>query len=626
MKKVLARCLVATLASSALLTILIAIRDAIFNRANAAITGLMPVEGALVELIQVDDQGVQTGDVLATGTTSITGDYTLTVPAGINLAGNLIVRITGTGGVEMRAQVVEQEVDINPVTEFVLQKFVEEGADLDNLETASVIKLTGQVEEFDLTAGADLTSMIAALEQDTGNFVEGQIAVIDAPAGDGENLVGSYRLVSVGLGLHDDDQQHGVGTFSLDGEIIEFDMADAGDGSVTMTFGAEESFYSNQTGINADYSLTFEAEVEVGEGDQVTARIDDQGVLSLEEPFEEDIDGDFAWRYPPKLVRFQKAKNTNLFVALQSEATVRYLTVDTNSDGTKDAVDPNAREGDEAFKLLDIIAQQPAAMTTADLSGDFGRVYFETEVDSNGGLNVRVEHNKISFDGIGALSITEAQISDLNRNGYEAATDEAATDIPYSISNNGKTFTADGEDQDVVFNDTFDFFVISAVETEDDANPADSAIANLNVGTTFAVKLPNSMPIISSKTYRVFFMGLSVGATSTGIASTRFENRLTVNTDGVSGSITHELLEIEKDNITAEVVATNDDSVTEDATITVGADGGATITVDDEDGGFTLNGYFSEDASLGLFTSSYAETDQDPDELGVVVLVEVDAP
>jgi hypothetical protein len=61
----------------------------------AALTGLEPIEGALVELIRVDNNGEQVGDVLATTTTSITGDYNLTLPTGVDLSGDLITRITG---------------------------------------------------------------------------------------------------------------------------------------------------------------------------------------------------------------------------------------------------------------------------------------------------------------------------------------------------------------------------------------------------------------------------------------------------------------------------------------------------------------------------------------------------
>ncbi|HCR78891.1 MAG TPA: hypothetical protein DIW42_04405, partial [Alcanivorax sp.] len=145
--------------------------------AHAAITGLDPVGGATVELLRVDNAGNPVGEVLAETVTSITGDYRLTLPDGVNLAGNLIVRITGTG-TEMRAQVVDQAVNINPVSEFVLRKFIEEGTDLDQLVATDVVTLSGKVDTFDLTAGNDLSDMLAKLDQEVGEFVEQQVAVI----------------------------------------------------------------------------------------------------------------------------------------------------------------------------------------------------------------------------------------------------------------------------------------------------------------------------------------------------------------------------------------------------------------------------------------------------------------
>ncbi len=610
-------------------SLLIVVRDALFSRAHAAITGLMPVEGATVELIRVDDQGVQTGDVLATATTSITGDYTLTVPAGVDLAGNLIVRVSGSGGTEMRAQVVEQEVDINPVSEFVLQKFIDQGADLDNLETTSVIKLTGQIEEFDLTAGADLSEMLDSLEQETGDFVEDQISVIASTPGDAATLAGSYRAIELGFGLHDDDQQYGVGTLSVDGGILEFDLSDQGMGDVTLEFNLEESFYSNQFFNNDTVSLSYNVEIETGDIETDTGRIDDKGVLSVEAEFSEDIDGDFGWREPPSVSKLQKVGSNNIFVGTFADASVRYQTIDTNNDDIKDAIDPDAREGDEVFKTLLIAAEKPTAMTTSDLTGDFGRIYFEALLGANGFYNVRVERNILSFDGVGLFDIGETQIADLERTpssfAYVESMDQSDTGISYSVSENGTVVTADGEDENSLFSDTFDFFVVHTPSIVDDANPDDNLIAELEAGITLAVKLPAAQLDISSKVYRVFFMGVALTQTSTALATGRFSNTLTVNSDGVSGSLFHELIDIEKATSTAEVVAFDDEPVTQETTISLAANGEATIVVNDPEGAFTFNGYFSHDGGMGIFSTRYADTGEDPDELGVVMLVEIDA-
>ncbi|MEP2613290.1 MAG: hypothetical protein ABJH31_04270, partial [Marinobacter alexandrii] len=173
----------------------------------AAITGLDPIGGASVELIRVDDDGIQVGEVLATTSTSITGDYRLTLPEGVNLAGNLVVRITGQNSISLRAQVVEQDVDISPLSEFVLRKFITQGANLDQLVVNDVVKLEGRVEAFDITLSDsnNLEQAFATLDQQVGDFVENQVAVVAAGEGDSSGIAGNYRSAAFGFGLHDSD-------------------------------------------------------------------------------------------------------------------------------------------------------------------------------------------------------------------------------------------------------------------------------------------------------------------------------------------------------------------------------------------------------------------------------------
>ena len=103
---------------------LLATMDFVFPAAGAAITGLQPVGGATVELIRIDNDGNQVGAVLASTVTSISGNYSLALPTGVSLAGDLVVRISGTTA-SMSAMVVDQTVNINPISQFVLDKFVD---------------------------------------------------------------------------------------------------------------------------------------------------------------------------------------------------------------------------------------------------------------------------------------------------------------------------------------------------------------------------------------------------------------------------------------------------------------------------------------------------------------------
>ena len=148
---------------------LLAATDLLIPSAHADIIGLDPVGGATVELIRIDDDGNQVGDVLASTVTSITGNYNLALPTGVSLAGNLIVRITGNSGTSMSAMVVELAVDINPISEYVLSKFVDDAnLVLGDLALNEVVSLQDKVEAFDLTATADLSSMLAQLDAELG--------------------------------------------------------------------------------------------------------------------------------------------------------------------------------------------------------------------------------------------------------------------------------------------------------------------------------------------------------------------------------------------------------------------------------------------------------------------------
>ena len=151
---------------------LVAAVEYTFPAAIAGITGLQPVTGATVELIRIDDDGNQVGAVLASTVTTITGDYSLSLPSGVSLAGDLIVRITGNSGKSLSAMVVDQAVDINPISQYILDKFVDdENLVLGDLALNEVVSLQGKVEEFDLTATSDISSMLAALDAEVADMI-----------------------------------------------------------------------------------------------------------------------------------------------------------------------------------------------------------------------------------------------------------------------------------------------------------------------------------------------------------------------------------------------------------------------------------------------------------------------
>ena len=597
--------------------------NALIEPAAAAITGLQPVDGATVELIRVDNNGDQVGDVLAETVTSISGDYDLTLPQGVDLAGNLIVRITGNGA-ELRAQVVDQAVDINPVSEFVLRKFIEQGADLEQLVVTEVVTLSGKVDTFDLTAGNDLSEMLAKLDQEVGEFVEQQVAIINDQPGDAGDIAGDYRSSAFGLGLHDSDND-GFGTFANDLWLTDFTFADGGDGTVAITLESEESASSNFSGASVDTaSLFYEAEIE--DGESFTGTLTESGILSIEGAFEEEVDGDFAFRYPAVIYNLQKANNKGLFFLLSQEAGVRYGTIDTNGDQEPDALNPDDRRGDEVFRALEIFARSPSAMQDSDLNGDFGRVFIETYLES-GVIEVQTATNELTFNGDGTFDYGDASghLLALQGNGtfYQTTTETGFTGEPIEITEDGDIVSAgtdDGQPSPAggFINDTFDFLAFA--ESDNDEN------FSADFSNTLMVKLPSSAPDVTGKNYR--FMQLSVALDGQGngtgdieLLNSQFNSFISM-TSNTAGTLDGEITEIEKAGLGGNVGIEND-AVNTPLSADIAANGATTLTITDQTGSTVIEGFFNQDASVGVFTMRRVPGGGDPSELGLVVLVEV---
>ena len=70
--------------------------DIVFPGAIAMITGTAPVPNTTVELIKLDNNGNQIGDVLASVMTDASGAYSIDTTE--SLSSQLVLRVAGTGG------------------------------------------------------------------------------------------------------------------------------------------------------------------------------------------------------------------------------------------------------------------------------------------------------------------------------------------------------------------------------------------------------------------------------------------------------------------------------------------------------------------------------------------------
>ncbi|MBU57645.1 MAG: hypothetical protein CL543_02090 [Alcanivorax sp.] len=581
--------------------------------AAAAITGLQPVNGASVELIRVDNDGNPVGEVLATTTTSANGGYTLTLPQGVDLAGNLVVRISGPNA-EMRAQVVEQAVDIDPASEFLLREFIAQGTDLEQLVVNEVVKIKGQVDDFDLTAGADLTEMLEQLDAEVGDLVENQVAVINDGAGNAAVVAGEYRSNAFSLGLHDSNGS-GYGTFASEIYTSLFSFSDGGDGTVDITLSGEENaeaLLSGDTVATAflDYYTSSE---ELNEN--FASTLTESGILSIEGELDEEIDGDNAFRYPPAVYNLQRVGQRGLFFLVSKDAAVRYGVTPSG------ALNPQDLRGHEAFRALEVFARTPTDFTDGDLSGDFGRVYLATETEQ-GVIAVESETNVVSFPGDGTLDLEAGTYRRLGvGTGYETGPTETATDLDVNITSDGDVAAIGGESEDGFINDTNDF--ISLMRAEGSA----SEFARFD--TTLMVKLPDGTPDVAGKRYRLMLLSLFLEGSPTGgadleIFASQFNTFLTLDS-ATQATLSGSVNEVMKNGLGADL-ETGVDPVDETFSVDLATNGAATLTLEDDDGSNVLDGFFNQDASLGLFPLRFEPLQGDPNELGLAVLVEVPAP
>ena len=140
------------------------------------------------------------------------------------------------------------------------------------------------------------------------------------------------------------------------------------------------------------------------------------------------------------------------------------------------------------------------------------------------------------------------------------------------------------------------------------------------------VKLPDSAPDVTGKNYR--FMQLSVALDGVGngtgdieLLNSQFNSFISM-TSNTAGTLDGEITEIEKAGLGGNVGIEND-AVNTPLSADIAANGATTLTITDQTGRTVIEGFFNQDASVGVFTMRRVPDGGDPSELGLVVLVEV---
>ncbi len=606
-----------------------------FPSAIAGITGLQPVTGATVNLIRIDDNGIQISDVLATTSTSITGSYSLTLPEGVSLAGNLIVRISGNVGVSMSAMVVDQVVNINPVSQYILNKFVDdENLILADLPVNEVVVLTGKAEEFDLAATADLSSMLTQLEAELGALVDTEIAIIQSTPDDGTAsaaVAGTWSSVTFSLGMQDQvDNQSGQ--FNMDLTAENFTIADAGSGIINITLGGtplidvHTGYSLSSHGVQIHRRISLDNEVNTFQG-----LIDANNNISVSFPFEEDlhvdandIDNDgpnSGSRTPPGTIIVHPVANGNTAVLQEIETRVRYATIDTNSDGINDAIDPNVRLGSSVNMGLDIILKLGDNMSNTSLSGDYGMVALSINLETSpqiimGGTVGILELNGA---GNGSVALDTQKVTSTPTEPLPSVTlspsEEASTiNFGYTVKTNGE-LTIDNTFVGFTNNDGS---VIAVVDDDTSGDP----ITRVDNEMMVMVKLGNSMATsLNGTNYKIFPLAMNADTSGDSELFTLGNGLATFSADASTAVISGTERGFTRASPVLAIEALAPDAFTADFTVgPVTANGALTMSYTDQDNhSVTLKGFVSADSNLLIMRLYGAKQDGSEYDLGMVI-------
>ena len=164
---------------------------------TASATGLVNKSSVTVEIYAIDDDGVKTGNTLASESTDSSGVYSITLPSGVSAASNIVAAASGT--TPIRAIVTGSTVNINPMTELVVSEVAASSQALSNFTTAEIVSILSQVEtdaeNVDLAGATTVNAALATLN--TGALATNLDSAVTNTSGSGTSYLlptGLYKL------------------------------------------------------------------------------------------------------------------------------------------------------------------------------------------------------------------------------------------------------------------------------------------------------------------------------------------------------------------------------------------------------------------------------------------------
>lgn len=165
---------------------------------QAAISGMTGVPDATVELIQIDDDGNQVGDVIETATTDSSGKYSLTSSA--SPSSDLVLRVL-TASATVRAFATSSSIDISPVSEYLVEKILTTVASsasitLNNFNNTELDLLMAYLNDLSVfLSPASVAASLSTLDSAaSGSGIDSEIGLYSP---DGLMLAGTWYVQSI---------------------------------------------------------------------------------------------------------------------------------------------------------------------------------------------------------------------------------------------------------------------------------------------------------------------------------------------------------------------------------------------------------------------------------------------
>lgn len=159
------------------------------SRRNASVKGETSIAGTLVELYTIDGDGNSNQGALAAATTDNSGKYKLVMPAWVNPGSEVIVSV-GAGAQRMRAFVISETADIDPVSELLVETVAANNYPLSNFTPGEISEMLAGLrrdsDEIDISGS--LTVEVAKNVLNTGDLKKNLEMNIKAARLSGVNL------------------------------------------------------------------------------------------------------------------------------------------------------------------------------------------------------------------------------------------------------------------------------------------------------------------------------------------------------------------------------------------------------------------------------------------------------